>query len=91
MSISTNSMCNCHTTTGRQTLSFHFLFFFYLSMVSIQRDCKTFTGEIYGASLASSDPKCKALFVRSVKNPLMFSIGVTQKVYRRDGSYVLAL
>lgn len=72
MSIRTNSMCNCHTITGGPTLTFHFLLFFYLffflSMVFIEMDCKPFTGEICGESLASLDPKWKALFARSVEN-----------------------
>lgn len=70
MPIKTNLICNCHTITGGPTLQFSFFFYllFFLSMVSIQIDCKRFTGEICGENLASSDPKCKALFVRSVEN-----------------------
>lgn len=72
MSIRTNSTCNCHTITGGPNLSFHFLFFFYLffflSMISVQMDCKHFTGGICGESLASLSLKCKALFMRSIEN-----------------------
>lgn len=37
-------------------------------MVFILMDCRPFTGETCGESLASLDAKCKALFVSSVEN-----------------------
>lgn len=38
------------------------------SFLSTLTDCRPFTGEICGESLASLDAKCKALFVSSVEN-----------------------